>query len=158
MVARPSPFPTLLPDEAATRALAGRLAALARPPDVITLSGDLGAGKTSFARAFIQARAGRSLTVPSPTFTLVQTYPLDGGEIRHFDLYRLVNADEALELDIEDAFATAISLIEWPDRLDGRLPTDRLDLAFRHGDRPDARMVQLDPGPSWTERFARLSA
>jgi tRNA threonylcarbamoyladenosine biosynthesis protein TsaE len=76
-----------LPDENATAALAARLAALARPGDVIALSGDLGAGKTSFARAFIRARGGDE-AVPSPTFTLVQLYELTGGAIWHFDLYR----------------------------------------------------------------------
>jgi len=115
-----------LPDEAATAALARRIAALAEAGDVIALSGDLGAGKTFFARAFIA-----EADVPSPTFTLVQTYQKpDKGQIWHFDLYRLKQPDEAIELDIEDAFAEGISLIEWPERLGPLLPAERLDVAL----------------------------
>src|SRR5438132_8708462 len=97
-----------LPDEAATAALAARIAALARPGDVIALAGELGAGKTSFARAFIRARTGRdgevAEEVPSPTFTLVQVYELADATIWHFDGYRLCDPEEAWELGIEDAF------------------------------------------------------
>src|SRR5882762_7586612 len=100
-----------LPDETATAALGARIAAIARPGDVIALAGDLGAGKTTFARAFIRARGG-SGEVPSPTFTLVQIYELPDGPVWHFDLYRLRHPDEAWELGIEDAFRDGISLIE----------------------------------------------
>src|SRR4051812_29949378 len=106
---------TVLPDEAATAALAGRLAPLAARGDVVALTGALGAGKTSFARGFIAARAGRPIEVPSPTFTLVQTYDLPSGPIWHFDLYRLERPDDAIELGIDEAFADGISLIEWPE-------------------------------------------
>src|ERR1700688_5301802 len=105
-----------LPDDAATAALAAHIAALARPGDVIALKGELGAGKTSFARAFIRARGGDE-TVPSPTFTLVQVYDLPDGAVWHFDLYRLRQPGDAWELGIEDAFRDGISLIEWPERL-----------------------------------------
>jgi tRNA threonylcarbamoyl adenosine modification protein YjeE len=118
-----------LGDEKATAALAARLAALARPGDLIALSGDLGAGKTSFARAFIGARGGGE-SVPSPTFTLVQTYDLPGGAVWHFDLYRLRVAEEAWELGIEDAFESGISLIEWPEWLGALLPGRRLVVAL----------------------------
>ena len=102
-----------LPDENATAALAARLAAVVRPGDIIALKGELGAGKTSFARAFIRARGGDE-TVPSPSFTLVQTYDLPGGTVWHFDLYRLRAAEEAWELGVEEAFHDGIALIEWP--------------------------------------------
>jgi tRNA threonylcarbamoyladenosine biosynthesis protein TsaE len=115
-----------LPDEAATVALARRIADLAKGGDVFALRGDLGAGKTYFARAFIG-----EADVPSPTFTLVQIYRrADGAQIWHFDLYRLKEAGEAIELDIEDAFAEGISLVEWPERLGALLPAERLDIGL----------------------------
>lgn len=129
-----------LPDEAATRALARRLAAAARAGDVIALRGDLGAGKTAFARAFVRARLDDPAEeVPSPTFTLVQTYddPACDAGLWHFDLYRLERPEDALELDLEDAFADGLSLIEWPERLGGYLPRRRLDLTLTI--QPDGR-------------------
>jgi tRNA threonylcarbamoyladenosine biosynthesis protein TsaE len=103
-----------LPDEAATESLARRLAGVARPGDVIALWGGLGAGKTAFARAFVRAAGDPAEEVPSPTFTLVQTYALAAGPCWHFDLYRLQAPDEVWELGIEEAFAGGIVLIEWP--------------------------------------------
>src|SRR5437763_3872952 len=117
-----------LPDEAATAAFAGRLARLARPGDVIALKGELGAGKTSFARAFSRARAGQDEVVPSPTFTLAQIYEFPDLTIWHFDLYRLRDPEEAWELGIEDAFHDGVSLIEWPERLGSLLPPRRLEI------------------------------
>jgi tRNA threonylcarbamoyladenosine biosynthesis protein TsaE len=147
-----------LPDEAATAALAARISALARRADVIALKGDLGTGKTSFARAFIRARGNRAEEVPSPTFTLVQVYELDPTSIWHFDLYRLHSAEEAWELDIEEAFSEGISLIEWPERLGPLLPGRRLEIALAFGDKPDARQVSLDPGTGWQSRLPAITA
>lgn len=141
-----------LPDLAATEGLARRLAALARPGDVIALEGDLGAGKTAFARAFVSAALGGETEVPSPTFTLVQTYDTPIGQIWHFDLYRLSQAEDAYELGIEEAFADGISLIEWPDRLAGRLPAQalRLTLEVTAG---EARRATLVAPAHWTTRL-----
>src|SRR5882672_4489738 len=100
-----------LPDEAATAAFAARISALAEIGDVIALRGNLGAGKTTFARAFIRAR-GCAEEVPSPTFTLAQIYELASAAIWHFDLYRLESPEDAWELGIEEAFSDGISLIE----------------------------------------------
>ncbi len=116
---------TELSDEEATAALAARIAALARPGDVIALDGELGAGKTTFARAFIRAR-GNAEEVPSPTFTLVQIYDDRRRPDLAFRPYRLRDPDEAWELGIEDAFRDGISLIEWPERLGTLLPARRL--------------------------------
>jgi len=152
-----------LPDPAATAALAARLAALVRRGDVIALAGDLGTGKTSFARAFINAlprvedeAAGEAPEeVPSPTFTLVQTYRRRPADVWHFDLYRLKRSEEAYELGIEEAFAEAISLIEWPERLGPLLPAERLDLVLHFTDRPEARRADLCGRGCWAERLAK---
>jgi tRNA threonylcarbamoyl adenosine modification protein YjeE len=146
-----------LGDEKATAALAVRLAALSRPGDVIALAGELGAGKTCFARAFIHARGGGE-SVPSPTFTLVQTYELPGAAVWHFDLYRLRMAEEAWELGIEDAFRDGISLIEWPERLGPLLPPRHLGLALDFGPAPAARRAVLSPNGDWAARLAGIAA
>src|SRR5258708_40233486 len=142
-----------LPDAAATASLAARLAALARPGDVIALKGELGAGKTSFARAFIRARGGHE-AVPSPTFTLVQVYTLDAGPIWHIDGYRLRHPEEAWELDIEDAFREGVSLIEWPERLGSLVPARRLEITLSAGPTPAARRATIDPPAEWAGRLA----
>jgi tRNA threonylcarbamoyladenosine biosynthesis protein TsaE len=154
----PVAFDIALVDLAATEVLAGQLAARARAGDVIALTGGLGMGKTSFARAFIHARPGGASVseVPSPTFTLVQVYELPGAPVWHFDLYRLARDEDAYELGIEEAFATAISLIEWPDRLGALLPADRLDVEFFSGPAAESRRVRLVAGPSWAERVKDL--
>jgi tRNA threonylcarbamoyladenosine biosynthesis protein TsaE len=146
-----------LPDERATERLATRLAGVARPDDVIALQGELGAGKTCFARAFIRARGGGE-AVPSPTFTLVQTYELPSGAIWHFDLYRLRSPDEAWELGIEDAFHTAaLSLIEWPERLGPLLPARHLLVALDFAASPGTRRAALSGGGDWTARLAGIA-
>jgi len=121
-----------LPDLAATQALALRLARALQPGDTVFLTGDLGAGKTTFARFIIKTLCGVA-DAPSPTYTLVQTYDCDsdqgpGGELWHADLYRIEHAGELEELGLEDAFGEVILLIEWPDRLFGLVPDDRLEL------------------------------
>ncbi len=145
-----------LPGEHATAALAARLAALARPGDVIALKGELGAGKTSFARAFIRARGGDE-DVPSPTFTLVQTYDLPGGTVWHFDLYRLRAAEEAWELGIEEAFDQGIALIEWPERLGVLLPSRRLLIELDFAAEAGARRAILSGSGDWAPRLAALA-
>ena len=146
-----------LPDETATAALAARIAAVAAQGDVIALKGDLGTGKTAFARAFIRA-SGNQDEVPSPTFTLVQVYDAGPTVIWHFDLYRIRAPEEAWELGIEDAFITGISLIEWPERLGPLLPDRRLELGFAFSDEPAARRIAMDPGKGWQARLAMIAA
>ena len=147
-----------LPNEAATSDLAARVAAVADAGDVIALKGDLGAGKTSFARAFIRTRGDCDEEVPSPTFMLVQIYELGLTAIWHFDLYRMQSPEEAWELGIEDAFSMGISLIEWPERLGPLLPAHRLEVALAFGNRPGARRVSLDPGTGWEARLQTILA
>lgn len=140
---------------AATQSLAQELAAIADKGDVIALRGDLGMGKSAFARAFIQARAGVPIEVPSPTFTLVQSYELPSGLITHFDLYRLRDASDAYELGLDDAFG-GIILIEWPERLGDGLPRDPLVISFTPGASADARTITLEGGASWAGRLEFL--
>jgi tRNA threonylcarbamoyladenosine biosynthesis protein TsaE len=147
-----------LPDETATAELAARISALAEPGDVIALRGDLGTGKTSFARAFIRARSNSDTEVPSPTFTLAQVYELEPVLIWHFDLYRVASPEEAWELGIEDAFSEGISLIEWAERLGSLLPERRLEILFAFGDGLNARQASLDPGTAWQARLAAITA
>ena len=143
---------TELPDPGATERFAARLAPQLSAGDVLLLSGPIGAGKTTFARALIRARLGHAEEVPSPTFTLVQTYQTDGPEIWHADLYRLGDPQEVFELGLEEAFATAICLVEWPDRLGPDAPDDALRLAFEAGTSAHAVTVA---GPSrWASLFA----
>jgi tRNA threonylcarbamoyladenosine biosynthesis protein TsaE len=124
-----------LPTAAETEALGRRLAGLVRAGDAILLAGPIGAGKSCLARAFIRARLGREEEVPSPTFTLVQVYDAKGVDIWHADLYRLTHPDEVWELGLDDAFETAICLVEWPDRLGGHLPPDALSIRLEaHGE------------------------
>ncbi len=149
-----------LADEEATASLARALSAVVQPGDVLALFGDLGAGKTSFARAFINALPREAADaeqtgpeeVPSPTFTLVQLYERAPATVWHFDLYRLEQAEEAYELGIEEAFSEGISLIEWPDRLGSLLPVDRLEIQLGFGSTPDVRTAALTAFGSWTSR------
>ena len=117
---------------------------MARPGDAILLEGPIGAGKSCLARAFIRARLGADEEVPSPTFTLVQVYDDDGIEIWHADLYRLTHSDEVWELGLDQAFETAICLVEWPDRLGSHLPPDALTVRLEaHG---EGRMAVVTGG------------
>ena len=119
-----------LPNEAATQALAACLAAKVLPGDVLLLSGPLGAGKTSFARAFIRACARDSaLEIPSPTFTLLQSYDTPVGPIAHYDLWRLTDYRAMEELGWDEA-QSGIVLVEWPDRLGPLTPAHALQLAI----------------------------
>ncbi len=146
-----------LADPAATERLAGALAPHLRPGDLLGLTGGLGAGKSLFARALIGARLaalGRSEDIPSPSYTLVQTYELGSPgqplELWHADLYRLSGAGELAELGLEDAFATAICVVEWADRLGPALPARRLMLNLDFLPAEDARLARLTcHGPGW---------
>jgi tRNA threonylcarbamoyladenosine biosynthesis protein TsaE len=144
-----------LPDLPATHALAARLAGLLRAGDAVLLEGPLGAGKSEFARAVLRAAAGDpALEVPSPTFTLVQSYDLPAGPAHHFDLYRLDGPEGLAELGWEEA-REGIVLVEWPDRLGEQAPADALRIALAPGEAEQARRAVLS---GWDARLARLAA
>ncbi len=128
-----STFSLALANETATAHLMADLALLLGPGDVVTLSGDLGAGKTAAARAMIRYLAGdETVEVPSPTFTLAQTYELPPFPLVHADLYRINDPLELEEIGLSPLPEGTVALIEWPERAPGALPTDRIDIALNH--------------------------
>jgi tRNA threonylcarbamoyladenosine biosynthesis protein TsaE len=138
-----------LPSPAATEALAQRVAALARPGDAILLEGPLGAGKSAFARAFLRALAADpALDVPSPTFTLVQSYDTPAGPVHHLDLWRLAGPTALEELGWHDLRADIV-LVEWPDRLGDLAPSDALRIRLAHTG-PESREAEI---AGWKDRL-----
>lgn len=126
-------FTVALGNETATAHLMADLALLISAGDVITLSGDLGAGKTAAARALIRYLAGdETLEVPSPTFTLAQSYDLPSFPLIHADLYRIIDASELEEIGLSPLPEATVALIEWPERAPDALPEDRIDIALSH--------------------------
>lgn len=154
----PKPRFTLVCDSPDATAHAARtLAQMLRPGDTVLLSGDLGTGKTHFARAAIQSLLDMPEDVPSPSYTLVQTYPGRHGEIWHADLYRLGDISEVVELGLEDAFDTAITLIEWPDRLGDLTPAQALSIGIEAQEAEDARMLTFEwSDPKWPDKLKGL--
>ena len=132
-MSEPETFSLALPNEEATAALMADLALLISAGDVITLSGDLGAGKTSAARAMIRYLASDDeLEVPSPTFTLAQSYDLPSFPLVHADLYRITDPDEMEEIGLSPLPEGTVVLIEWPERAEGNLPADRIEITLTH--------------------------
>ncbi len=125
------------------RQLAKDIASRAKAGDVYLLHGPLGAGKSFFARSFIQSLCGNDTEVPSPTFTLVQTYDAKEGTIWHFDLYRLQDPDEIFEIGWEEAIAGGICLVEWPERLGPYVPANARKITIEISS-PQAREVTID--------------
>jgi tRNA threonylcarbamoyladenosine biosynthesis protein TsaE len=141
-----------LPDEAATRALGAAVAKALRAGDAVCLTGPLGAGKSSLARALIRSLTSPDEEVPSPTYTLVQAYQGRDFEIAHFDLYRLEDPEEARELGLDEALEHGAAVIEWPQRLGGGLPADRLSLDIEPTADGAARIARLTFHGSWQGR------
>jgi len=147
--------PIFLPDLSATEAAAGRLAPHLRRGDMLALQGPLGAGKTTFARALLRA-LGVNEDVPSPTFTLLQTYDTPHFTVYHFDLYRLEKEAELIELGWDDALADGLVLAEWPERAERHLPKNRLGLHFTF-DAKGNRTLTFGPRGEWVERLESVS-
>jgi tRNA threonylcarbamoyl adenosine modification protein YjeE len=138
---------------AQVRSLGRKLAGILRPGDVVLLRGDLGAGKTEIARAIIQARAGDAVDVPSPTFTLVQTYETPGLTIAHADLYRIERLDELAELGLDEALDQGAVLVEWPDRAGDVWPKSRLEIGLKLDGEGPARIATLNGEGAWEPRL-----
>jgi len=142
-----------LPTVAATEQLASTVARELIEGDTLLLSGPIGAGKTTFARALIAALLTEAEEIPSPTFTLIQTYDTPNFEIWHCDLYRLTHVNELVELGLDEAFETAVTLIEWPDRLGSFRPANALDLCFAPGPTETGRELRLTGSEKWAQIF-----
>lgn len=139
--------------EKETEVVASRLVSKIRHRDIVGLTGDLGVGKTAFARAFINAFPGDPEEVLSPTFPIVQIYERTGVEIYHFDLFRLEYTENTDELGIEDAFNDAISLIEWPDRLGPLLPKSSLIVEINLLGGATERLIKFLGSSMWSHRL-----
>ncbi|MBX9775725.1 MAG: tRNA (adenosine(37)-N6)-threonylcarbamoyltransferase complex ATPase subunit type 1 TsaE [Xanthobacteraceae bacterium] len=153
-------FTVVLPDEQATMRLMVDVASALEPGDVLTLSGDLGAGKTTFARAMIRYLAGdETIEVPSPTFTLMQTYELPRFPVVHADFYRVTGSAELAELGFDDLPEGAVVVVEWPDRAAGFLPADRIDLTLTLAPKlkPEFRHARVTGYGSCAPRVDRIA-
>ena len=139
-----------LPDAEATGRLGAAVAVALKPGDAVCLNGPLGAGKSTLARALVRALTTPHEDVPSPTFTLVQFYSGLHFPVAHFDLYRLERADEAFEIGLDEALEEGAAVIEWPERLGGRLPEDRLDIDIAISGA--GRIARLSPHGAWKGR------
>ena len=144
--------------EAETIAVAARLAPHLKPGDVLTLNGTLGAGKTAFARALIRSMCGGEIEVPSPTFNLLLTYDSPVGPIYHYDFYRLEDPEEVWELDIEDAYDQAITIMEWVEKLEDLAPKDVLKITLSIPDEGGdmARFIQIEGHDGWKNRLQTI--
>ena len=155
MIITPAEGEFRLDDETATARLGAAIAAELKPGEAVCLTGPLGAGKSTLARALVRALTTPTEDVPSPTFTIVQFYEGERLKVAHFDLYRLSSPDEAYEIGLDEAHDEGAADNEWPERLQGHLPPDRLDVEIVPDESPDgreARRARLIPAGAWEGR------
>ena len=145
-----------LPDPDATARLGAALARALRVGEAVCLTGPLGAGKSVLARGAIFELSPGERDAPSPTFTLVQTYPNPRLSLAHLDLYRLASAEEAYELGLEDALRDGAAVIEWAERLGADLPQDRVEVVIAHTDDLNGRRADLTGHGAWKGRALEL--
>ncbi len=145
-----------LNSDADMRALGAKIATIVQKGDVICLIGGLGAGKTTFARGFIQKTQpeGTETEIPSPTFTLVQTYETQGFPIWHFDFYRIESPEDVYEIGLEEALDTGVTLIEWPEKAADLLPEERLEIHIEPVE--NGRRLRFFGHDSWAKRIEQL--
>lgn len=139
-----------LPDADSTARLGAAVAAALKPGEAVCLTGPLGAGKSTLARGLVRALTRPDEDVPSPTFTLVQFYSGLHFPLAHFDLYRLTRPEEAFEIGLDDALEDGAAVIEWPERLGGDLPADRLDIDILM--QGEGRVARLAAHGAWEGR------
>lgn len=144
------PATIALADDEATARLGRAVAGALNAREAVCLTGPLGAGKSTLARALVRALTTPDEDVPSPTFTLVQFYETAGFPLAHFDLYRLASPDEAYEIGLDEALDEGAAIIEWPQRLEGALPADRLDIDISFDG--DGRAARLSGHGAWEGR------
>jgi tRNA threonylcarbamoyladenosine biosynthesis protein TsaE len=151
-------FTVDLADDAATARLGAVVGRLLRAGEAICLWGRLGAGKSTLARGLVRALTRPDEDVPSPTFTLVQFYETAKFSLAHFDLYRLTRPDEVEEIGLDEALDNGAVVVEWPERLEGRLPPDRLDIeiATVGEGAGEHRIARLTPHGAWEGRTIEL--
>ncbi len=142
----------ILKGEMATARLGAAIAEALLPGEALCLSGPLGAGKSTLARALVRALTTPDEDVPSPTFTLAQFYEGPRLNVVHFDLYRLENPEEAYEIGLDEALDVGAAVIEWPERLAGALPPNRLDVEIALTEDIDGRRVRIVPHGTWEGR------
>lgn len=149
-----------LSDLAATERFARRLARAVRKGDLVFLRGDLGAGKSTLARFVIRELVGAEIEVPSPTFTLIQSYEAPSMSVTHADLYRLADPHEVLELGLDEAQGEGCVLVEWPERASDLLPPATLDLTLAHetGAAEHTRSLSIATAQGYEARFSPLLA
>lgn len=147
-------------NETELQKLGEHLAASTGAGDVLCLHGDLGAGKTTFARAFVRSllNGDENTEIPSPTFALVQTYEIPRFTISHFDFYRIGDSSEVLELGLDEAIDQGVALIEWPDKAGEFIPDDHLVVALSEGDNDDVRNLKLIGFGIWEKKLERFIA
>ena len=146
-----------LNDKNQTRIFAEKIAEIAEIGDLITLNGNLGAGKTSFVQYFVNYLFGDLIEITSPTFNLFHIYDLDKLKICHFDLYRLKTKEEIYEIGLEYALDNSISLIEWPDIIMDILPSNRLDLYIDFGQDENSRVINFKGSAKWTKLLLEMN-
>lgn len=139
-----------------TQKLAERLGSFLRKGDCIALSGDLGAGKTTFVRFLLKALNPSIEEVPSPTFTLVQIYETTCAPIYHFDCYRLKNAEDLIELGFQEACQEGTTLLEWPEKIEAFLPQNALWVYFMPTEKEEGRRITFMGNKTWQERLSSL--